>query len=95
MNRREAEQLVGTAWLDSDYRTEWETRIMRRRVPLYRVGIAALRALNALTGGPNRSVEGQRRPTDRRWGKVGQDLASHRQSNLVRPMRRNNLRTHR
>lgn len=54
MNRREAKQLVGTAWLDSDYRTQWETRVMRRRVPLYRVGIAALRALNAVTGGPNR-----------------------------------------
>ena len=46
--------LVGTAWLDSDERTRWETRIMRRRVPLYRLGIAALRALNTLTGGPNR-----------------------------------------
>jgi hypothetical protein len=46
--------LVGTAWLDSDERTRWETRIMRRRVPLYRWGIAALRALNTLTGGPNR-----------------------------------------
>lgn len=54
MNRREAKRLVGPAWLNSDYRTEWETRIMRRRVPLYRAGIAALRALNALTGGPNR-----------------------------------------
>jgi hypothetical protein len=54
MKRREAKQLVGTAWLDSDYRTRWETRIIRRRVPLYLVGIAALRALNTLTGGPNR-----------------------------------------
>ncbi|TDW22741.1 hypothetical protein EV650_1587 [Kribbella kalugense] len=54
MNRREAKRLVGTAWLDSDYRTQWETRIMRRRVPLYRLGIGALRALNRLTGGPNR-----------------------------------------
>jgi hypothetical protein len=54
VNRREAKRLVGTAWLDSDYRTQWETRIMRRRVPLYRLGIGALRALDALTGGPNR-----------------------------------------
>jgi hypothetical protein len=54
VNRREAKRLVGTAWLDSEYRTAWETRIMRRRVPLYRAGIAALRALNALTSGPNR-----------------------------------------
>ena len=66
MNRREAKQLVGTAWLDSDYRTQWETRIMRRRVPLYRVGIAALRALNAVTGGPNR-------PSLKvtRWNRIG------------------------
>ncbi|RZT17604.1 hypothetical protein EV649_5161 [Kribbella sp. VKM Ac-2569] len=66
MNRREAKQLVGTAWLDSDYRTGWETRIMRRRVPLYRVGIAALRALNAVTGGPNR-------PSLKvtRWNRIG------------------------
>ena len=66
MNRREARRLVGTAWLDSDYRTQWETRIMRRRVPLYRAGIAALRALNALTGGPNR-------PSLKvtRWNRVG------------------------
>jgi hypothetical protein len=54
VNRREAKRLVGQAWSDSDYRTAWETRIMRRRVPLYRAGIAALRALNALTGGPGR-----------------------------------------
>lgn len=54
MRRREAKKLVGTAWLDSEYRTRWETRIMRRRVPLYRFGIAALRALNAVTGGPDR-----------------------------------------
>ena len=54
MNRGEAKQLVGTAWLDSDYRTAWETRIMRRRVPLYRAAIGALRALNAVTGGRNR-----------------------------------------
>lgn len=54
MNRREAKRLVGTPWLDSDYRTRWETRIMRRRVPLYRLGIGALRALNALSGGPDR-----------------------------------------
>jgi hypothetical protein len=66
MNRREAGRLVGTAWLDSDYRTRWETRVMRRRVPLYRVVIAALRALNAVTGGPNRpSLQVTR------WNRVG------------------------
>jgi hypothetical protein len=54
VNRREAGRLVGTAWSDSDYRTAWETRIMRRRVPLYRAGIAALRALNVVTGGRDR-----------------------------------------
>ncbi|GAA3111226.1 hypothetical protein JOF29_004335 [Kribbella aluminosa] len=64
MNRREAGRLVGTAWLDSDYRVAWETRIMRRRVPLYRAGIAALRGLNAVTGG---------RPSLQRtrWERVG------------------------
>ncbi|HZX08133.1 hypothetical protein [Kribbella sp.] len=72
MNRREARRLSGTAWLDSDYRTAWETRIMRRRVPLYRAGIAALRALNAtrpsLLRAPNAS-----RPSLRvtRWERVG------------------------
>ncbi|TDW93518.1 hypothetical protein EV137_0808 [Kribbella pratensis] len=66
MNRREANQLVGTAWLDSDYRTWWETRVMRRRVPLYRVGVAAVRALNAVTGGANR-------PSLKvtRWNRIG------------------------
>lgn len=59
MNRR----LVGTAWLDSDERTRWETRVMRRRVPLYRIGIVALRAFNALTGGPSLKVT--------RWERLG------------------------
>ncbi|MDX3004989.1 hypothetical protein PWY87_25110 [Kribbella solani] len=54
MNRREAKRLVGPEWLDSDYRIAWETRIMRRRVPLYRAAIGALRALNAVTGGRDR-----------------------------------------
>ena len=54
MNRREAKRLVGTAWLDSDYRIAWETRIMRRRVPLYKVTIKALRLLNRLSPGPDR-----------------------------------------
>lgn len=61
MNRREAGRLVGTAWLDSEYRIAWETRIMRRRVPLYRAAIAVLRALN--TGGPTLDVT--------RWNRVG------------------------
>ncbi len=53
MNRRDAKALSGTAWLTSDARIAWETRIMRRRVPLYKAGIAALRLLNKLSG-PNR-----------------------------------------
>jgi hypothetical protein len=53
MNRRDAKALSGTAWLESGARIEWETRIMRRRVPLYKAGIAALRLLNKLSG-PNR-----------------------------------------
>ncbi|GAA1127398.1 hypothetical protein GCM10009630_26560 [Kribbella jejuensis] len=61
MNRRKAKRLVGTAWLDSEYRIAWETRIMRRRVPLYRAGIAVLRALNA--GEPSLDVT--------RWNRVG------------------------
>ncbi|MFF0268374.1 hypothetical protein [Kribbella sp. NPDC004536] len=66
MNRREAGQLVGEAWLGSEYRIAWETRIMRRRVPLYRAGIAALRALNAVTAGPTRpSLQVTR------WNRVG------------------------
>ena len=55
--------LVGTAWLESDERTRWETRIMRRRVPVYRAGIAVLRVLNALTGGPSLKVT--------QWERVG------------------------
>ncbi|MEU4194110.1 hypothetical protein AB0E69_19575 [Kribbella sp. NPDC026611] len=45
---------MGTAWLDSAERIAWETRVMRRRVPLYRAGIAVLRGLNAVTGGRDR-----------------------------------------
>lgn len=46
--------LTGPQWLGSAERIAWETRIMRRRVPLYKAGIAALRVLNRLTAGPGR-----------------------------------------
>ncbi|MGZ0146144.1 hypothetical protein ACXJJ3_03685 [Kribbella sp. WER1] len=67
--------LGGTAWLDSDERVAWETRIMRRRVPLYRAGIAALRALNTLTRG---------RPSLRvtRWERVGPHGATYAMDKL-------------
>jgi hypothetical protein len=58
MKRREAlqltGQLTGQAWLNSEARIAWETRIMRRRVPIYKATIAALRLLNKLARGPDR-----------------------------------------
>lgn len=56
MRRRAARKLVGDAWLRSDYRIQWETRVMRRRVLLYKTGIGALRALNRLSRGPRPSL---------------------------------------
>ncbi len=56
MRRRDAKRLVGDAWLKSDYRIQWETRVMRRRVPLYGAVIAALRALNRLSRAPRPSL---------------------------------------
>ncbi|UGQ13741.1 hypothetical protein LO772_09140 [Yinghuangia sp. ASG 101] len=56
MRRRDAKNLVGDAWLHSDYRIKWETRVMRRRVPLYKAGIGVLRALNRLSPGPRPSL---------------------------------------
>lgn len=54
MNRREAEALSGPEWLTSAARIEWETRIMRRRVPIYKATIKALQLLNKLSRGPDR-----------------------------------------
>jgi hypothetical protein len=56
MRRRDAKALVGPDWLTSDARIEWETRIMRRRVPLYKATIKALQLLNKLSRGPRPSM---------------------------------------
>lgn len=56
MRRRDARKLVGDAWLRSDYRIAWETRVMRRRILLYKTGIAGLRALNRLSPAPRPSL---------------------------------------
>lgn len=42
-------KLVGRAWIESDERFRIEYRRMRRRVPMYRVAIGALRLLHRLT----------------------------------------------
>lgn len=41
--------LVGDAWINSAERIRWENRVLRRRVPVYRAGIWALRMLNRMS----------------------------------------------
>ncbi|TCO51446.1 hypothetical protein EV646_101437 [Kribbella antiqua] len=54
MNLHDAKALTGPEWLQSAARIAWETRIMRRRVPIYKATIWALQQLNNLSRGPDR-----------------------------------------
>lgn len=81
MRRTATHELVGEAWLQSDARTRWETRVMRRRVPLYKAAIGALRLLNRLSGGPDRpSLEVT---SWERYGPHGTTFVMHKLETMV------------
>ncbi|MFI6982243.1 hypothetical protein ACIBSV_27070 [Embleya sp. NPDC050154] len=63
-------KLVGRAWIESDERFRIEYRRMRRRVPMYRVALGALRLLHRLTADER---QGQADLSVTWWPRVGPD----------------------